>query len=72
MCQRKLPRLDAVSQGKYDDADSLYLRALEINEKAFGPDHPDVATTLNNRAMLLETQVKNRRLILEGYSFEKS
>jgi len=28
-------------------------RALEINEKHFGPDHPIVATGLNNLAWLL-------------------
>ena len=28
-------------------------RALEIGEKSFGPDHPDVALHLNNWAMLL-------------------
>ena len=30
-----------------------YRRALAIDEKAFGPDHPDVATALNNLAALL-------------------
>ncbi|CAN0587250.1 unnamed protein product, partial [Ectocarpus sp. 12 AP-2014] len=27
-------------QGKYDEADPLYQRALAIDEKALGPDHP--------------------------------
>ena len=30
--------------GKYDKAEPLYKRALEIDEKALGPDHPGVAT----------------------------
>ena len=34
--------------GKYADAIPLYQRALAIREKALGPDHPDVATALNN------------------------
>ncbi|CAN0601310.1 unnamed protein product, partial [Ectocarpus sp. 12 AP-2014] len=38
------------TQGKYDEADPLYLRAIEIGEKTLGPDHPDLATRLNNRA----------------------
>ena len=30
----------------------LYKRSLAIREKALGPDHPDVATSLNNLAVL--------------------
>ncbi|CAN0369900.1 unnamed protein product, partial [Scytosiphon promiscuus] len=41
------------SQGKYDEADPLYLRDIEIDEKVYGPDHPEVATDLNNWARLL-------------------
>ncbi|CAM9531172.1 unnamed protein product, partial [Ectocarpus sp. 12 AP-2014] len=42
------------TQGKYWEADPLYLRAIEIGEKALGPDHPDLGTWLNNRAVLLD------------------
>lgn len=35
------------AQGKYDEAEELLRRALEINEKVYGPEHPDVATDLN-------------------------
>ena len=45
------------SQGKYGEADLLYLRAIEIREKALGPDHPTVATSLNDRANVLHAQV---------------
>ena len=38
------------TQGRYADAEPLYKRALAIREKALGPDHPDVATSLNNLA----------------------
>ena len=31
----------------------LYRRALAINEECCGPDHPEVATCLNNLALLL-------------------
>ncbi|CAN0351634.1 unnamed protein product, partial [Ectocarpus sp. 6 AP-2014] len=31
------------AQGKYDDAEPLYVRAIAIGEKALGPEHPDVA-----------------------------
>jgi tetratricopeptide (TPR) repeat protein len=33
-------------------AEPLYRRALAINEKALGPEHPDLATRLNNLAGL--------------------
>lgn len=32
-------------QGRYDEADSLHQQALEILQRAFGPDHPKVAST---------------------------
>ena len=41
-------------QGNYAAAEPLYRRALAIREKALGPDHPDVATSLNNLALLLQ------------------
>jgi len=39
-------------QGKYAESEPLYKRALEIREKALGPDHPNVATFLLNLAEL--------------------
>jgi tetratricopeptide (TPR) repeat protein len=36
------------TQGGYADAEPLYERALAIREKALGPDHPDVANSLNS------------------------
>ncbi|CAN0388434.1 unnamed protein product, partial [Ascophyllum nodosum] len=45
------------NQGKYDDAEPLYKRALTIREEVLGPRHPDVASILNNLASLLESQV---------------
>ena len=39
--------------GKYDAAIEQCQRALAIREKALGPEHPDVATSLNNLAMLI-------------------
>ena len=40
------------AQGQYAQAEPLYKRALAIDEKALGPDHPDVAVSLNNLAAL--------------------
>ena len=47
------------SQGKYSEADEGYLRAVGIQEKALGPDHPDLVITLRNRAYVLELQVEH-------------
>ncbi|CAN0277376.1 unnamed protein product, partial [Ascophyllum nodosum] len=46
------------NQGKYDDAEPLFKRALTIGEEVLGPRHPDVASILNNLASLLESQGK--------------
>ena len=40
--------------GRYADAEPLYKRSLAIIEKALGPDHPHVATSLNNLAAYRE------------------
>ena len=40
-------------QGKYNEAEPLYKRSLAIVEKALGPAHPHLATSLENYAMLL-------------------
>jgi Tetratricopeptide repeat len=36
------------------EAEPLYRRALSIDEKSFGPEHPDVARDLSNLAGLLK------------------
>ncbi len=44
------------AQGRYGQAESLYKRDLAISEKKLGPDHPEIATTLSNLAVLYGTQ----------------
>jgi tetratricopeptide (TPR) repeat protein len=44
------------NQGRYSEAIPLAQRALAIQEKALGPDHPDVALSLNNLAELYRAQ----------------
>ena len=46
------------TQGKLAEAEPLYRRALAIREEKLGDDHPDVAQSLNNLALLLKTQGK--------------
>ncbi len=41
------------AQGRYAEAEPLYKRSLAIDEKALGPEHPAVATSLENYAALL-------------------
>jgi tetratricopeptide (TPR) repeat protein len=43
-------------QGDHARALPLFKRALAINEKALGPEHPLTATSLNNLAALLKDQ----------------
>jgi tetratricopeptide (TPR) repeat protein len=44
------------SQGRFSEAEPLYVRSLELRERQLGADHPDVATSLNNLAELYRTQ----------------
>lgn len=44
-------------QGKLDEADALLVRAIKIQEKAFGPNHPSLADSLGTRATVLEAKV---------------
>ncbi|MEI6848255.1 MAG: tetratricopeptide repeat protein [Chlorobiaceae bacterium] len=46
------------TQGKDAEAEPMFRRALEIDEKAYGKDHPEIATDLNNLATLLKDQGK--------------
>jgi tetratricopeptide (TPR) repeat protein len=46
-------------QGHYVEAEPLYKRALAIDEKVLGPDHPNVAIRLNNLAWLYQEQGRN-------------
>jgi tetratricopeptide (TPR) repeat protein/MinD-like ATPase involved in chromosome partitioning or flagellar assembly len=41
------------NRAEHGEAEPLYRRALEIDEKSLGPDHPNVARGLNNLAALL-------------------
>ena len=54
------------AQGRHDDAESLYQRALAIYEMALGPDHPQTAKTLENYAALL----RNARRATEAEKLE--
>ena len=48
------------AQGQYAEAEPFYQRSLAIWEKALGPEHPDVATILENYADLLRELDRNR------------
>jgi tetratricopeptide (TPR) repeat protein len=43
-------------KGQYDRAMVVAKKALEVAEQTVGPDHPSVATSLNNLAALYKTQ----------------
>jgi len=44
------------SQGKYSEAEPLYLDALEMTKRLFTDDHPDVTNSLNNLALFYHIQ----------------
>jgi len=44
------------SQGRYSEAEALYLQALKIDQRLFGGDHTSLATDFNNLARLYESQ----------------
>ncbi|MBD2486217.1 tetratricopeptide repeat protein [Aulosira sp. FACHB-615] len=44
------------SQGRYSEAEPLYIQALALRRKLLGEEHPDVATSLNNLAGLYCSQ----------------
>ena len=47
---------DLYGKGKYAEATPLARESLALREKALGKDHPDVALSLNNLALLLQDQ----------------
>ena len=57
--------LPVTFQGKYEEAEPLYRRSLAIDEKIYGPDHPEVATGLHNWAELLRVQVRRQTMLVE-------
>ncbi len=48
--------IELTKQGHYSEAVAAAQRALAIREKALGPDHPDVATSLSTLALLYSDQ----------------
>ncbi len=51
----------------YAEAEPLYQRSLAIWENALGPEHPDVATSLENYAALLrETEREDKAEEMEA------
>ena len=47
--------------GRGTAAEPYYLRALQIYESQLGPEHPDVASVLNNQASFIQTRSVLRR-----------
>jgi tetratricopeptide (TPR) repeat protein len=49
--------------GRYQEALPLQQRALEIHERALGPEHPGIATSLNNLAGLYQAMGANNQAL---------
>ena len=54
-------------QGNYAKAEPLYERSLAIKEKVLGLEHPHVAISLNNLAMLFHDQVILLYRLVQAY-----
>ena len=52
LCLVLMLGLCLIDQGDYAGAEALLRRALDIQRKSLGPDHPEVATSLNSLATL--------------------
>ena len=50
--------LVSITSGRYAEAENPLLQSLQIREKVLGPEHPDVATSMNNLAELYRSQGK--------------
>ena len=48
------------AQGLYVQAEPLLKRSLAIKERALGPNHPDVAASLENMATLYRKTGRNK------------
>jgi len=46
-------------EGQYSEAIGAGNEALKVAEKTFGPEHPKVATSLNNLALIYKAQGKH-------------
>jgi len=57
----------ACLQGELSEAEKLVKRTQEIFEKSLGQDHPNIATILCNRAVLLIDQVRATRKLRRGW-----
>ncbi|MDF5712167.1 MAG: tetratricopeptide repeat protein, partial [Nostoc sp. S4] len=44
------------SQGRYSEAEPIYIQALALRRKLLGEEHPSVALSLNNLAALYKSQ----------------
>lgn len=62
------------NEGKYNEAEPLYIKALEIKKKKLGNKHPDFAGTLNNLAFSYLYQNKYQKaepLFLEALKINR-
>jgi Flp pilus assembly protein TadD len=44
------------AQGRYGEAEPLYMRALAAKERVLGPEHPGTLTSAGNLAVLYKLQ----------------
>ena len=45
-------------QGKYEEAEAMHQRALQVEGKVLAPEHPDTLMSINNLGNVLHSQGK--------------
>ncbi|HEY6385749.1 MAG TPA: tetratricopeptide repeat protein, partial [Candidatus Acidoferrum sp.] len=57
------------AMNRYHETEELYSRAIAIQEKVLGPEHPDLAVYLNDLAQLFRNgQARRSRTALQTFS----
>ncbi|MGZ3611619.1 MAG: tetratricopeptide repeat protein, partial [Ktedonobacteraceae bacterium] len=46
------------AQGRFEESESLFIKALNIRERTLGPDHPSIRAMLEHYAILLRKMKK--------------
>ena len=47
------------AQSRYEEAESLHVKTLEIRQRVLGEEHPDTLQSINNLALLYKNWAKN-------------
>ena len=52
------------NQGRWKEAEELFVQVMEIKKRVLGEEHPDTLTSINNLALMFWAQGRNDEAIL--------